>query len=120
MEKHGIYGHFSLDIPEARGDESRLPEIDFTAANTASTTPGSGGVNQWPTLLFTVHGVLMVLSTMVMYPFGAVMISRAFKGHVILQGVASLLCVIGILLAIYAIFSNGKVRELRKDLPVEG
>ncbi|CVK88322.1 uncharacterized protein FPRN_02220 [Fusarium proliferatum] len=106
MEKHGIYGHFSLDISEARGGDSRLPHIDFTAANDASNTSGAGSMSQWPTSLFAVHGALMVLSTMVMYPFGAVMISSGFKGHVILQGIASLLCVFGMLLAIYAILSN--------------
>lgn len=109
MEKHGIYGHFSLDISEARGGDSRLPHIDFTAANDASNTSGAGSMSQWPTSLFAVHGALMVLSTMVMYPFGAVMISSGFKGHVILQGIASLLCVLGMLLAIYAILSNQRV-----------
>ncbi|KAF5631051.1 eukaryotic cytochrome b561 domain protein [Fusarium sp. NRRL 25303] len=44
MEKHGVYGHFSLDISEGRDDELRLPHIDFTAENSASTTSGAGGV----------------------------------------------------------------------------
>ncbi|RBA17391.1 hypothetical protein FPRO05_02115 [Fusarium proliferatum] len=65
MEKHGIYGHFSLDISEARGGDSRLPHIDFTAANDASNTSGAGSMSQWPTSLFAVHGALMVLSTMI-------------------------------------------------------
>ncbi|KAF5229284.1 hypothetical protein FANTH_14274 [Fusarium anthophilum] len=44
MEKHGTYGHFTLDMSEAQGGDSRLPQIDFTAENDASTTSGSGSI----------------------------------------------------------------------------
>ncbi|KAF5596568.1 cellobiose dehydrogenase [Fusarium pseudocircinatum] len=59
MEKHGIYGHFNLDISEARGDDSILPQIDFTAENAAPNTPGAGGMG----MLVNPHVVLGLVIT---------------------------------------------------------
>ncbi|KAF4334295.1 integral membrane protein [Fusarium beomiforme] len=113
MEQHGYYGHFDLDMSVVESKDGRVPSIDFTASDSVAIASGSGGLGQSPSALFALHGLLMALSTMILYPCGVLAISRAskaaFKGHVLFQLVASFLCIAGVLLALYATISNGEI-----------
>ncbi|KAF5024433.1 hypothetical protein F66182_3519 [Fusarium sp. NRRL 66182] len=115
MDQHSYYGHFGLDMSAAKGDDATIPVIDFTTLNAANVASSSGSGSQSSTL-FALHGVLLVLSVMMLYPCGILAIrgssTKAFKNHVFLQLVASLGCIVGVLLAVYTTIANDQIGKL--------
>ncbi|KAI8626503.1 hypothetical protein F5Y19DRAFT_445819 [Xylariaceae sp. FL1651] len=117
LQLHETYGGFVFNMQKAAGVGKRPVEglnIDFTIPN--GNTDQSAGHESHPhshtdtrphsnsvISIVSLHGILMTLAFMVLYPAGAVVIrngsSRAFKMHVGFQIVASCLCLAGLLLA---------------------
>lgn len=121
LAAHQYYGRFTFDMQQA-GSQTNTPmppSIDFAKAND-EVKDGSFGDSNTPSSfseLFPLHGFLLTLATLVLYPAGAIAIrngsKKAFQIHIFLQLAATALCFVGSVIASFCIGINRMVIQNR-------
>lgn len=118
LDIHESYGQFSLKFQNAgvKNSKPELPVIDFVKSEDDSKGT-KGQVKEKPhmskSFIFALHGFLMALAFMVLYPAGAIAIRseshNPFMAHVLCQVLATTLCFVGAGIAIVVITGQGMV-----------
>ncbi|KAJ9606481.1 hypothetical protein H2200_009442 [Cladophialophora chaetospira] len=98
IEQHSHYGVFFADMPAAQNDEPTLPKIAGTSSLHAKGQP------EYYHGLVYAHATLLGAAFVLVFPLGVIALRWnwpfAFKGHWILQAVASVAAYLGAILAI--------------------
>lgn len=112
LAAHDHYGYFSLpmtghDLNEEKESPS-IPSIDQSLPNRKEDDSGQELNRTSRSTWVQIHGSLLVLGFMILYPCGAVVIrsgsKASFKIHLFLQLSASLCCLVGAAVAL--LFAN--------------
>lgn len=126
LELHDSSGHFSFDVAKALSHGSRPttgPAIDFSVPNEDARIENEGNSHGHShshshshehshshSLAVPLHGIFMTVAVAASYPVGAMAIrsgsKRAFKLHVGVQAIASMLSFFGVILGGIAIASD--------------
>lgn len=132
---HNRYGYFSLQMTgqdqDATSNAAIIPVIDFSlsADQEKQGEKGSSATAFRPGAWVQVHGSLLVLGIMILFPGGAVAIrtgsKKSFKTHLYLQVAASACCLVGAAVAMFSVGFNFSVgKDLLRDekaqaIPIE-
>lgn len=107
LAKHDHFGYFSFHMGDRPYEEeiggSVIPKIDPSLPNQEGDDRGIEYKS--PSIWIKTHGSLLILGSMILYPCGAFAIrirsKHSFRGHLILQSLASICCLAGATVAFF-------------------